>query len=103
MANDSRSLTYDQALERARRGAALLDEKRPGWREDVDLRSLDQASCSRCVLGQVFGRYAEGLRSLFNEDRIRRYPDDAPYGFDIDGEVGHYSVLTEAWREVLAS
>lgn len=44
-------MDYD---ERVKRGAALLDEKRPGWADEIDLDLLNLRSCTTCVLGQVF-------------------------------------------------
>jgi hypothetical protein len=40
--------------ERVARGAALLDEREPGWWQRIDLSKLDLASTCRCVLGQLF-------------------------------------------------
>lgn len=37
-----------------RRGAALLDEKMPGWHDKIDLERLQLASLTQCVLGQLF-------------------------------------------------
>lgn len=36
-------------------GIALLDAKRPGWREKIDLKKLRQMSGRSCVLGQLYG------------------------------------------------
>lgn len=38
----------------AARGAALLDERMPGWYKRIDLRSLNLASEYNCVLGQLY-------------------------------------------------
>lgn len=50
--------------ERVTRGAALLDEQRPGWRGRVAPDWLDIRSGSACVLGQLFGDYVRGLERL---------------------------------------
>lgn len=42
--------------ERVARGAAWLDENYPTWWERIDLATLNIASCSDCVLGQVYTR-----------------------------------------------
>lgn len=47
-----------------RRGATLLDEKRPGWREKVDPDVLDLDSGGLCVLGQAYGQYDIGHHEL---------------------------------------
>lgn len=87
---------YREGVER---GAALLDEKRPGWRARVDLASLDLGSCSRCVLGQLLGDY---------EDRVEIGLDDeglaAHHGFVLgidDNALTGYKALTEEWREYI--
>lgn len=40
------------------RGAALLDKIRPGWIDTINLDTLNIASGSDCVLGQVFAEEA---------------------------------------------
>lgn len=45
-------------------GAAVLDEHRPGWAEEINLDTLRILSCTECVLGQVYGRYGVGLKEL---------------------------------------
>lgn len=47
-------MTADTIPARVARGAALLDEKLPGWVERIDLGELDLANCFGCVLGQTF-------------------------------------------------
>jgi hypothetical protein len=38
---------------RVERGAALLDERLPGWAKQIDLTILDLSSGCDCVLGQL--------------------------------------------------
>jgi len=38
----------------AARGAVFLDERRPGWADEIDVERLDLAECTACVLGQLF-------------------------------------------------
>jgi hypothetical protein len=52
---------------RASDGAELLDRRIPGWERRVDPRSLHMTDMHRCVLGQVYGGYAEGVRELWPE------------------------------------
>jgi hypothetical protein len=44
----------DAAAVRVARGAAWLDKHYPNWWKTIDLGTLNVASCTRCVLGQVF-------------------------------------------------
>jgi hypothetical protein len=75
---------------RVARGAALLDEKLPGWIERIDLDELDLANCFGCVLGQTF----------FNEWDEAEYTIHAectPYDFGaselFDIEASYASVM----------
>jgi hypothetical protein len=51
--------------ERVAKGAALLDEKIPGWDKDIDLARLDLASPCRCILGQL--HYSEDASEAFDD------------------------------------
>lgn len=66
----------EQIEERVQRGAQLLDVKMVGWYRYVDKDVLDLSNSCRCVLGQLFGWFADGARSL----RIRA--EAADYGFE---------------------
>ena len=91
-------VTAGQLAERVAAGAALLDERAPGWRAKIDLAVLDLDSDSGCILGQVFGGYVAGL------ERIGR-PQAAPHGFCAEYPPEEDGVdvkwLTQAWREYL--
>jgi hypothetical protein len=54
----------DTTAERVARGAALLDQYRPGWADEIDLHELRIESGSDCVLGQLYGDYGEGRERL---------------------------------------
>lgn len=58
--------TEKELQEYVNNGAKLLDKKCPGWFLKIDLKKLDLADCFNCVLGQLFGDYAEGKIQLFN-------------------------------------
>jgi hypothetical protein len=45
--------------------AARLDELDPSWWTRVNRRTLDLTDVRRCLLAQVFGGYATGLRRLY--------------------------------------
>lgn len=75
--------------ERVAAGAALLDERQPGWWQRINLDSLDLGSCVGCILGQLYARaglvhrdktncpYFLGLRAL----ELTEHDGDL-YGFD---------------------
>lgn len=78
---------------RVERGAALLDEKVPGWAARVDVDTLALFDCTFCVLGQLFGDFGDGLDELDITG--------APHGFscpDID-----YPRLEQDWRLAILS
>ena len=93
--------------ERVARGAALLDEKVPGWERRINLEWLDIASCYFCVLGQVFddderastddldSPYSAGIRALGIEGGVR---GTVWHGFD----GLHIDALNAAWRRLVA-
>ena len=88
---------------RVARGAALLNEKLPGWDERIDLAGLELSSCYRCVLGQLFARspgpetgselspYGLGIWAL----DLRG--SGADYGFDGPDT----DALNAEWRKVI--
>jgi hypothetical protein len=96
--------------ERVARGAALLDEREPGWWQRIDLGRLDIGSTCRCVLGQLWDDAPElwfdeepddtnPYKRALNELRLYHGKDE-DLGFDReDGE--HYPPLTAAWRELI--
>lgn len=72
-------------------GMDLLDRKMPGWENSIDLDALSIQNVQKCVCGQLFSSYAEGLQELGVRASAWRH-----------GFVGGQGV-TEAWkREILA-
>src|SRR6266700_3484961 len=47
--------------EQVERGIALLDEKKPTWREKFVPAALEMSWYTTCILGQVYGEYMDGL------------------------------------------
>ena len=76
-------LDLETARLQVKRGAALLDEKRPGWDRMIDLGRLRLASAALCVLGQAYPEsipvpqwIEQGCSS--RADFISIYPDAEP-------------------------
>lgn len=79
---------------RAAAGAAFLDEARPNWVESVNVHCLDMESASRCILGQMFGSYSEGIDALFGYwSTIERID----LGFTTEDD--DWIALTDAWTD----
>lgn len=87
-------MSMTNARNAAARGAALLDQHRPGWHNNINLDTLNMASCSNCVVGQTFGGWTRGCEEM---DIVGRSAD---YGFDTNS-LSTYDELTDAWRELI--
>jgi hypothetical protein len=86
---------------RAERGAALLDEKRPGWAQQIDLRRLNIADTCDCPAGQITGGpvYLTGWILVMENLGLDAPGLPAAYGFD--GPEEDYEALTAAWRDLI--
>lgn len=104
----ARKITLTVARERAARGAAYLDEVHRGWYRLIDDATLDMGNGRACVLGQLYGSFATGLRrcQIIN-------PASEPNPFISPVHLGllavqrvceplqeqDYEYLNQAWRE----
>jgi hypothetical protein len=104
--------------ERVAKGAALLDEREPGWWRDIDVDRLDLSSPCRCVLGQLTTDLTEeddwdavcvrfGIRPWNTHNGL---PTDYELGFNAvecryhEPPTGEeYDALTEEWLRVIAA
>lgn len=99
--------------ERVARGAALLDEREPGWHQRINLERLWMRMTCDCILGQLYDPgqddvkseyqddgYWVGLRALNIPAHPVRYPE--AYGFAAE-DTGEYNALDKAWRELIGS
>jgi hypothetical protein len=82
--------------ERVAKGAALLDEREPGWWQRIDLSKLDgQLWTDLAIEDDEEDPYNMALRDL-----SLYHGKDEDLGFDReDGE--QYPQLTAAWRELI--
>lgn len=80
--------------ERVARGAARLDEVRPGWHRNVNVQTLDISSGRNCALGQVFGSY--GVGTVAAGVTI----DSAQHGF-LSSVDATYGELTAEWKRLI--
>jgi hypothetical protein len=105
-------MTADTIEVRVARGAALLDEKLPGWADHIELDRLRLTSSCNCVLGQAFredvvhaNSYRAGLINLFDSDYA--YDEAVAHGFDLgdwEAESGAaWLALTAEWKRVILS
>ena len=97
---------------RVERGAALLDEKRPDWWQDIDLDRLDISTGCTCVAGQL-GGFSETMRSL----GLLPLEAQVAHGFEADDNSDlrtplaviydradlDYRALTAAWTDLITA
>src|SRR5262245_18485773 len=99
-------------IERAARGAHLLDRAQAGWAGEVDAERLDMASMESGVLEQLWGTYRAGFREAIRPLRCDVRLSAADFGFwlhnregsmtgDPVGAILRYRELTEAWRVLI--
>ena len=84
---------------RVDRGADLLDEERPDWFRNIDLRTLNIGSPVNCVCGQLAGEGANWLDTLYTLGLGNQ--NAADYGFAEEVFCGEYPELNSAWRKVI--
>ena len=104
-----------EITERVEAGAALLDEKLPGWWREIDLEKLNLASRCNCVLGQLNGATANTSFAYSAAAAALGvgYMDEIPLGFEApsvrgfgserNAQTGEYRALTAAWRDLITS
>ena len=93
------------------RGAALLDEMKPGWYNKINVGALVMSDCAMCIVGQVM---EVGQRNPMHEwdDAIYAltgisnagFPGEAEahqWGFEVDGDES-YTALRELWVQQIA-
>ena len=79
-------------------GMTLLDRVRPGWDAEIDLTRLDISCPNDCLLGQLYGSFAQGMRRLSVPASV--------YGFHAppySNRAESLALLTEAWREAIGN
>lgn len=95
-------------LARVKKGIALLEQQHgPNWADHIDLNTLDLASGFRCVLGQVYGTFGDGITQLWGTDPEHWPSKDevAEHGFyehTVSYEdTDRYKPLDAAWKHAL--
>ncbi len=98
------------ASERVARGAALLDQKKPGWARLIDIDTLDVEDVDFCPCAQLSGTvkfYQDGAEDILGIDITQKKDQEfmSDHGFNclIDlsskGEGDQdFMQLNEAWR-----
>lgn len=111
-------MTIDYAA-RVAKGAALLDEKRPGWERLIDLETLDITSGADCVTAQLSGsaHWHAGMMQLgltsgdsgtYVAHGFNAESDEAPVhdSEESDAEVtmeAAYDTLNMLWHDLITT
>lgn len=89
------------AITRAAAGAARLDKRCPGWADEIDLDTLNLNHGCLCILGQLYGSYVSGARTL-GFDPWKRTAESNGFLPDEDHDLAPYDgfahELNAAWR-----
>ena len=110
LARRQAAVTLEAARTRVQRGAAILDERDPGWHGRIQSNSLELADGQACVLGQLHGDYRLGLgraRVLDFSSAPIASLSPVDLGFQANANLGEaiealdYAFLTRAWREAV--
>lgn len=84
--------------QKVQRGIEFLDENEPGWRQWIEIESLNLGDCEACILGQLFGTFDLGIGhyglSCEKEEIL---------GFNMWGNQNNedWQQLTQAWKDAL--
>lgn len=109
-----RTMTKSQARERVARGAAFLDQARPGWAHEIDPGLLDLSDSCYCVLGQLIGDYEaskvfplpKGVGEIDDADigfHILHYDDlSHPFLCECAECLSNWTTLQNAWIDAIA-
>jgi len=87
--------------EKVERGAALLDIMRPGWHDVIDKYTIDIKDPYLCILGQLYGHYANGLAAMWDflgDEAYRTSGSDFGFSVSLSEQYILSSVLSECSR-----
>jgi hypothetical protein len=76
-------MSFEPIAVRVRRGAALLDQVRPGWWRKIATDRLAMDSCDACILGQLYGGYLRGFWDLTRPLPADRLISATEHGFTL--------------------
>lgn len=89
-------------------GVKFLDKHfgtRTTWVVEIDRLRLDMFDPHKCILGQLFGDYYEGIKQLAKiNDLDPVYMSGSDYGFNVTSwSLEDIDILKSTWLEVLDS
>ena len=92
--------------ERVRKGAKLLDQTVPGWRDRIDIESVQIGECENCVLAQLWSGADIPYFTACAELKLHSRRSRVAHGFlgAQQASKEYYKScdeLTECWRSEL--
>ena len=90
---------------RVERGAAWLDEHRPGWVGGVDPEELDLSDPHLCILGQLDGHFVDAVKARLggDGDRAAALGFAAPRLSAVWMSRAQYDAFVERWQREQAA
>lgn len=90
----TKEMDLGEIADRVEAGAMLLDQENPGWHRHVVAEKIKILSCTKCILGQIYGQFGDGMKKL----AIKGFSGD--YGFN----CSHRDVekVETAWCDQIA-
>lgn len=82
-------------------GMKMLDYAKPNWRKDLDLDVLCMSDMRRCVLGQLYGDFSDGVFYLSGLSGLEKWEWAQGFGFDAPFLAG-YVTLTAEWKAAIS-
>lgn len=98
-------LTQEEATTRVARGAAHLDQVRPGWFTRIDVGTLTMWDPCGCIVGQLCGNFNRDLKRVFHSSMhaVACGANLLEQGAWLNGEPGAvWGVLQDAWITAIA-
>ncbi len=82
----------DSYARRVKRGADVLDTHCPNWRKVLNLKKFEHNNCYKCILGQLYGEFTDGLGRI----GLDRADEAEHHGFDVPFPSNYIKMSTEA-------
>lgn len=92
--------TFEELCAAQAKGAELLDSENPGWAKNMNVDMLLVEDAFRCVLGQIYGYYHDGLYALdMSMTEAADYGFNARFSSDYSVFSQELKTLNTLWRE----
>lgn len=83
------------------RGAKYLDKYKPGWFNSVDINKIKMSDYRKCILGQLYGTYHQGLQQTVRPNTLDIEWSEAN-GFDSFASKDRWITEIENRRSIMS-